>query len=120
MTILRSDLDTGRVDFSDIDTGERIPPTTPGEVLRDDWMEPNGLTQYALAKALKVPAIRMSQILHGKRAITADTAMRLARFFGNTPRYWMALQADYELQRVEDELGGAIAEEVQPLGERAA
>lgn len=99
MTILRSDLDAGRVDLGDVTTGEAMPPVTPGDILRHEFMEPYGLSQYALAKAIQVPAIRVSQILRGKRAITAETALRLGTYFGIEPQFWMNLQTRYDLSR---------------------
>jgi antitoxin HigA-1 len=71
----------------------KLSPIHPGEVLLEDFMKPLGLTQYALAKALRVQPLRISQIVRGQRAITADTALRLARYFGTTPKVWLGLQA---------------------------
>ena len=68
---------------------ERLPPVHPGEVLLEDFMKPLGLSQYRLAQDLGVPALRISQIVHGKRAVTADTALRLARYFGTSANVWM-------------------------------
>ena len=80
---------------------ERLPPVHPGEVLLEDFMKPLGLTQYRLAKDLGVPALRISQIVHGKRAVTADTALRLARYFGTSANVWTRLQARYDLEVAE-------------------
>lgn len=74
-----------------------LSPIHPGEVLLEDFMKPLGLTQYALAKALHVTPMRISQIVRGERAITADTALRLARYFGTSPDVWLGLQARYDL-----------------------
>lgn len=120
MTILRRNLDAGRVDLGEVTTGEMLPPVGPGTVLRQEFMEPYGLSQYALAKALKVPPIRISQILHGRRAITADTALRLGAFFGTTPQFWMNLQADHDLRCAERDIGAAIRAEVRPIRKRDA
>ena len=92
---------------------ERLPPVHPGEVLLEDFMQPLGLSQYRLAQDLGVPALRISQIVHGKRAITADTALRLARYFGTSANIWMRLQARYDLERAEIELAGRIQREVK-------
>ena len=97
---------------------ERLPPVHPGEVLLEDFMKPLGLSQYRLAKELNVPALRISQIVHGKRAVTADTALRLARYFGTSANVWMRLQARYDLEVAETELAERVKREVkvrQPL-----
>lgn len=112
--ILREDLDAGRVDCSDLDSGERLPPVHPGEVLRHEFLEPLGLTAHALALALRVPANRITAILGGRRAITAETALRLARHFGTTPGFWLTLQKAYELEVAEQAEGARIRAEVAP------
>ena len=97
---------------------ERLPPVHPGEVLLEDFMKPLGLSQYRLAQELHVPALRISQIVHGKRAVTADTALRLARYFGTSANVWMRLQARYDLEVAEAELAERVKREVkvrQPL-----
>ena len=119
MSILRSDVDAGQVDFSDITAGEIIPPVSPGDVLLQEFMEPLGLSEDSLADSLKIPGIRISQIVRGTRAVTADTALRLGAFFGTTPQFWMNLQADYELQKAERTVGAAIRAEIQPLAQSA-
>ncbi len=81
-----------------MDPNERLPNIHPGEVLREEFLIPLGLSQYALAKAIGVPALRISQICAGKRAVTADTALRLARFFGVSEGFWLDLQADFDLE----------------------
>ncbi len=78
-----------------------LPPVTPGEILRDEFLEPLGITPYRLAQDIHVQQTRVGEILAGRRAITADTALRLARYFGTTPQLWMNLQAQYDLQRAE-------------------
>ena len=98
MSIKREDVDAGRIDSGDIATGERIPSVHPGESLREDFLEPMGISVYALAKAIKVPRSRVNDIVRGHRAITADTAMRLARYLGTTPDFWVNLQAHYDLE----------------------
>ncbi len=94
---------------------ERLPPVHPGEVLLEDFMKPLGLTQYRVAKDIGVPPLRISQIVNGKRAITADTAMRLARYFGTSPDVWLRLQARYDLEVAELAYGDRIQQEVQIL-----
>lgn len=77
---------------------ERLPNSHPGEVLLEEFLKPMGLSQYALAKAIHVPAMRISEICNGKRRITADTAVRLAKFFGISSGFWLGLQADYDTE----------------------
>jgi antitoxin HigA-1 len=95
------------------------PPLHPGEHLRVD-LEELGMSQAALARALHVPKNRISQIINGERGITADTALRLARWMGTTPQYWLNLQANYELRKAEQEAGQAIRDEITPLSHHAA
>jgi len=87
-------------------------PMHPGEMLKEDFLADYGLTQYALANALKIPHSRLTDIIKGRRGITADTALRLARFYGNSPGFWMNLQANYDLQMTDAK---KIDREVQPL-----
>ncbi|MCD7059048.1 HigA family addiction module antitoxin [Pelagibacterium xiamenense] len=89
-------------------------PVHPGEVLLEDFLKPMGLSQYALARALNVPQIRISEIVHGKRAITPDTALRLARFFGTTAEFWVGMQTTYDLETARDAVGAQIAETIRP------
>lgn len=91
---------------------KRLSPVHPGEVLLEEFLNPLGLTQYRLAKALSVPARRINQIIHGTRAISADTAIRLARFFGTSDRFWLNLQAAYDLDVERDRLGSRLKREV--------
>ncbi len=112
--ISREDLDAGRVDFSDIETGERLPPVHPGDVLRHDFLEPLSLSAHALALALRVPPNRITTILAGERAVTAETALRLARHFGTSPGFWLNLQKAYELEVAERAEGERIRAEVVP------
>ena len=91
---------------------ERLPPVHPGEVLLEDFMRPLGLSQYRLAKDIHVPPLRISQIVRGKRAITADTALRLARYFSTSANVWVRLQARYDLEVAEAKLSNRIAREV--------
>lgn len=94
---------------------ERLPPVHPGEVLLEDFMKPLGLSQYRLAKDIGVPPLRIHQIVHGKRSITADTALRLARYFGTSATVWMRLQARYDLEVAQDQLAERIKREVKVL-----
>ena len=83
-------------------------PTHPGEILLTEFLKPMGISQYRVAKAIDVPARRINEIVHGKRGITADTALRLARYFGTSAEVWMGLQADYDLQTERDKHGAEI------------
>src|SRR5207249_9317692 len=93
----------------------KLPPIHPGEILREEFMKPRSLSQNALARALKVPPRRINEIVLEKRAITADTALRLARYFGTTAEMWTGLQADYDLRRARYETQSQIEQEVEPL-----
>ena len=94
---------------------ETLPPIHPGEVLLEDFMKPLGLSQYRVAKDIGVPALRISQIVYGKRSITADTAMRLARYFGTSATVWLRLQAKYDLEVAEAKMARRINREVKVL-----
>jgi addiction module HigA family antidote len=93
---------------------KKLPPIHPGEILREEFLEPMGISQYRLAKSLAVPPRRINEIVLGKRAITADTAIRLACYFGTTPQFWMNLQGRYELDVAEDRNADRIRKEVHP------
>ncbi len=93
----------------------RLPPVHPGEILREEFLEPLGLSQYRVAKATGVPPRRINEIVLGKRAVSADTALRLARLFRTTPEFWMNLQSQYDLERARDRAGASIVAEVAPL-----
>lgn len=94
---------------------KKIRPVHPGDVLREDYLVPLGISVNKLALRLGVPATRMGEIVNGRRAITPDTALRLARFFDTTPRFWLNMQAEYELEIAKDKLAGTIERTVQPL-----
>ena len=96
----------------------RLAPVQPGEVLIHEFLEPLELTQYRLAKSLKVPARRINEIVHCTRAVSADTALRLARFFGTSDRFWLNLQAAYDLDMERGRVGAQIKREV-PVFRRA-
>jgi addiction module HigA family antidote len=89
-------------------------PVHPGETLQDDFLRPLGLSANRLAIELLVPVTRVNDIVRGKRAISADTALRLARYFGTTPQFWMNLQANYELELAQDEGGDEIVGRIRP------
>jgi addiction module HigA family antidote len=91
-----------------------IPPIHPGETLREDFLAPLGMSVNRLALELHVPATRVNEIARGRRAITADTALRLGRFFGTSPQFWMNLQANYELEMARDAAGKTIETVVRP------
>ena len=93
---------------------DRLPPIHPGEILREEFLAPLGLSSHQLALALRVPATRLNDIVNQKRGITADTALRLSRYFGTTSRFWMNLQSSWELEVAEDELGAAVERDVLP------
>ena len=92
----------------------RLPPIHPGEILREEFLTPLGISSHQLALALRVPATRLNDIVNQKRGITADTALRLSRYFGTTSRFWMNLQASWELEVAEDELGAVVERDVLP------
>jgi len=91
------------------------PPVHPGEILEQEFLEPLGLTEYRLAKDISVPPRRINEIVHGTRGISADTALRLARYFGTTEHFWMNLQMRYDLEREKDRLGSRLKKEVAVL-----
>jgi len=101
---------------------KHLPPIHPGEILLEDFMKPLGLSMNKLALALHVPVTRIAEIVHERRGITPDTALRLARYLHTTPRFWLNLQAAYDLEIAQDELAGTIEREVHPstLGRASA
>ena len=88
--------------------------TSPGEILREEFMKPLGLSGNELARQLKVPANRINDIVRGRREVSADTALRLARYFGTTARFWLNAQAAHNLSKAEAEVGRIVASEVSP------
>ncbi len=98
----------------------KLPPITPGEILLEDFLKPLKMNAHQLALALRVPANRITAILEGRRAISGDTALRLARYFEISPKFWINLQAHYELRKAQGELSEKIEREVQPRHNRAA
>jgi addiction module HigA family antidote len=89
-----------------------IPPLHPGQMIKEDFLSDYGLTQYALAKALGIPQSRLTEIIQGRRGITADTAARLGKCFGKSPGFWLNLQAEYDLRQVDAK---RIAREASPI-----
>ena len=91
----------------------KFPPVHPGEILLEEFLKPFGISQYRLAQDIGVPPRRINEIVHGKRAVSADTALRLSRYFGLSERYWMNLQARYDLELEKDRLEGRLEREVR-------
>ena len=114
MSIKREDIDQRKVDFSDVRSGRRPPTVHPGEILRDEFLTPMGISVYELAHAIKVPRSRANDIVRGRRAITTDTAIRLGRYFGTTPEFWINLQARYDLDVADRTVRRRIEQEVRP------
>ena len=94
---------------------KKLHPIHPGEILMEEFLQPMGITQYRLAKDISVPPRRINEIVHGKRSITADTALRLGRFFSMSPQFWLNLQTRYDLEVTEDFLEDRLDEEVHAL-----
>ena len=94
---------------------KRLAPIPPGEVLLEEFLKPLGISQYQLAKDISVPPRRINEIAHGKRAVTADTALRLSRYLGTSERFWLNLQARYDLEIQKERLGARLAREVRVL-----
>jgi antitoxin HigA-1 len=94
-------------------THRKQPPVHPGEILLEEFLSPLGVSQYRLAKDTSVPARRINEIVRGSRSISADTALRLARYFGTSERFWLNLQVRYDLEVEKDRLGGRLNQEVK-------
>lgn len=94
---------------------DKLSPVHPGEVLLEEFLKPMNLSQNHIALALRVPARRINEIVLGKRRITADTALRLARYFNTSPRFWLGLQMDYDLDVAQDAIGDRLDQEVVAL-----
>ncbi len=114
MSIERDDIETGKIDFSNITTGRRLPSVHPGDVLKTEFLEPLSLSVYQLAKDLKVQRSRLNEIVLGQRSLTADTALRLAVYFGTSPEFWINLQTQCDLDVANRELRKKIEREVAP------
>ena len=99
---------------------ESLPNIHPGEVLLEELLKPLGISQNKLARDIKVPPRRVNEIVLGKRAVTPDTALRLARYFGTSEKFWLGLQMDFDLEEARQHLAGAIEREVRPIAPAAA
>ncbi len=99
---------------------KKLPPIHPDEILIEEFLKPMGLSQYRLAKDISVPPRRINEIVHGKRSISADTALRLGRFFGISPQFWLNLQTRFDLEVTEDLLAERLEKEVRVLSSNAA
>ena len=119
MTIKREDLDRRAIDFSDVATERLLPPVHPGEILRDEFLRPLGLSVYRLARALKISRPRLNDIVLRRRGVSTDTALRLGRYFGTTPEFWINLQARHDLDVAERTLRVEIEQEVEPYATNA-
>ena len=98
-----------------MDKNDLAPPIHPGEILLEEFLEPMGISQYRVAKDIGVPVRRINEIVLGKRRVTADTALRLSRYFGLSERFWMNLQSRYDLELEKDRLAGRLEREVKVL-----
>ena len=94
-------------------SAKKLPPIHPGEILLEEFLKPMDISQYRLAKAVSVPARRINEIVHGKRSVTANTALRLSMFFGMSDRFWLNLQTKYDLEVEKDRLGSRLKSEVE-------
>lgn len=94
---------------------KKLAPVHPGEILLSEFLQPLEISQYRLAKEIHVPPRRINEIVHGDRSVSADTAIRLARYFGTSDRFWLNLQTQYDLDIERDKLGARINEEISPL-----
>ena len=99
---------------------KKIPPIHPGEILLEDFLEPMGISQYKLSKDISVPPRRINEIVQGKRSISADTALRLSRYFGLSERFWLNLQSRYDLEVEKDKLDVRLTNEVLVLKQKTA
>jgi addiction module HigA family antidote len=91
----------------------KMPPVHPGEILMEEFLTPMGISQYRLAHDISVPPRRINEIVHGTRGVTADTALRLGRYFGISPQFWLNLQGHFDLEQEQDRLGDRLEQEVQ-------
>ncbi|HEX4890606.1 MAG TPA: HigA family addiction module antitoxin [Alphaproteobacteria bacterium] len=114
MSIKRDDLDRGRVDFAGIISGRRLPPVHPGKILRDEFLTPLSISVYELANAIKAPRSRLNDIALGRRSVSTDTALRLARYFGTSPEFWINLQTRHDLDVASRTVRRHIEQEITP------
>jgi antitoxin HigA-1 len=98
---------------------KKLPPIHPGEILSEEFLKPLGMSMNKLAEELHVPANRITQIVEGRRSITGETALRLARYFGTSAEFWLGMQKDYDLQVARDEFEAEVKRQVQPRGKAA-
>lgn len=112
--IERDDIDRRQVDFSDVASGRLLAPVHPGEILRDEFLTPMDLSVYRLAQALRISRPRLNDIVRGRRAVTIDTALRLGRYFGTTPAFWINLQTRFDLEVAERTVRRKIEREIEP------
>lgn len=115
MTIARKDVERLQVDFLDVISGSRLPPIHPGEILQEEFLRPLGLSVYRLAQVLRVSRPRLNDVVLGRRRVTTDTALRLARYFGTTAEFWIRLQVRYDIECAEPSRR-RIEREIEPLG----
>ncbi len=92
---------------------KKMPPVHPGEILMEEFLTPMGISQYRLSRDISVPPRRINEIVHGNRSVTADTALRLGRYFGVSPQFWLNLQGHFDLEQEQDRLGDRLEQEVQ-------
>ena len=114
MPINRDELNTNSVEFSYISSGKQLPLVHPGHILREEFLIPMEMSVYQLAKDIHVPRTRLNDIVLGRRSITPDTALRLSRYFGITPEFWLNLQMRYDLEDANRNLKKKIAKEILP------
>ena len=114
MVIEHEDMDRRKIGFPDVTSGRRLPPVHPGEVLRKEFLTPMELSVSRLAREIKVPRPRLNDIVLGRRAVTTDTALRLGRYFGTTPEFWINLQTRHDLDVAERTMRRKIEREVAP------
>ena len=114
MRIKRDNLDRDKVDLSDVTSGRRLPPVHPGKILRGEFLAPMAISVYQLANAIKVPRSRANDIVLGRRAISTDSAIRLAHYFGTSAEFWINLQARYDLDVASRTVRRRIEHEITP------
>ena len=93
----------------------KMPPVHPGEILMEEFLTPMGISQYRLSRDISVPPRRINEIVHGTRSVTADTALRLGRYFGVSPQFWLNLQSHFDLEKEQDRLGSRLEQEVHAV-----
>ena len=94
---------------------KKMPPVHPGEILMEEFLTPMGISQYRLSRDISVPPRRINEIVHGTRSVTADTALRLGRYFGVSPQFWLNLQSHFDLEKEQDRLGSRLEQEVHAV-----